>query len=436
MVKDLTHLTPAHISLPRQRTGQSRGFAFIEFGSYSQASNTVKDFNSKKAIATAFLLQSNRRKLFQNSMRQRQLKILGLVIFENTTFELILDSRPFDSLILPPPSPQFMSKDVREKYLQQKYNSKPTHQQNGHVPNGTSKSTSNDQSSRSSRKRRRDSEKSAPDSKSKTRKDSKSSSSRDGSSRRRKSEVKNDDSKSNDAKIPTNGPINDTKRKRKRSQDGAKEHNQDHISKKGKKEEIETCDKNVAKIISTSKNEEKTDNNSKPDKPEVTDPKPEVTNSTNRKSLFRRARTNSFPPLSGHLGSHSWQYWSGIYPTPIGNAQQPFCPEGSVSHNHYHMTAPAQAEKSTQTDSSYSQMLKHQWRDKNLESKIDQLVKMGRNESRREKRKIPSTIHIPQKPTKRRRKTRSRRRKRRPRKNITRYEIWTTHRLYPDSYRR
>ena len=331
-----------------------------------------------------------------------------------------------------------MSKDVREKYLQQKYNSKPTHQQNGHVPNGTSKSTSNDQSSRSSRKRRRDSEKSAPDSKSKTRKDSKSSSSRDGSSRRRKSEAKNDDSKSNDAKTPTNGPINDTKRKRKRSQDGAKEHNQDHISKKGKKEEIETCDKNenVAKIISTSKNEEKTDNNSKPDKPDVTDPKPEVTNSTNRKSLFRRARTNSFPPLSGHLGSHSWQYWSGLYPTPIGNAQQPFCPEGSVSHNHYHMTAPAQAEKSTQTDSSYSQMLKHQWRDKNLESKIDQLVKMGRNESRREKRKIPSTIHIPQKPTKRRRKTRSRRRKRRPRKNITRYEIWTTHRLYPDSYRR
>ena len=79
-MKDLTHLTPAHISLPRQRTGQSRGFAFIEFGSYSQASNTVKDFNSKKAIATAFLLQSNRRKLFQNSMRQRQLKILGLFL--------------------------------------------------------------------------------------------------------------------------------------------------------------------------------------------------------------------------------------------------------------------------------------------------------------------------------------------------------------------
>ena len=308
-----------------------------------------------------------------------------------------------------------MSKDDREKYLQQKYNSKPTTQQNGHsVPTSNgSKSTTNDQSSsRSSRKRRRDSEKSAPDSKSKTRK----SSSRDGSSRRRKSETKNDsrneDLKSNDAK-PTNGPINDTKRKRKRSQDGAKEHNQDHLVKKGKKE-IEPCDskndknENVAKIISTSKNEA--------EKPDV---KPEV--KPNSKSLFRRARTNSFPPLSGHLGSHSWQFWSGLYPAE--NAQPtPFCPpEGSVSHNHY--SHPAQsAEKSTQTDSSYSQMLKHQWRDKNLESKIDQLVKMGRNESRREKRKIPSTIHIPQKPTKRRRKTRSRR-KRRPRKNITRYKL-------------
>jgi len=326
------------------------------------------------------------------------------------------DSRPYDSLILPPPSPQFMSKDDREKYLQQKYNSKPTTQQNGHsvtTSNG-SKSTSSDQSSsRSSRKRRRDSEKSAPDSKSKTRK----SSSRDGSSRRRKSETKNDsrneDSKSNDAK-PTNGPINDTKRKRKRSQDGAKEHNQDHLVKKGKKE-IEPCDsksdknENVAKIISTSKNEA--------EKPDV---KPEV--KPNSKLLFRRARTNSFPPLSGHLGSHSWQFWSGLYPAVN---VPPFCPpEGSVSHNHY--SHPAQsAEKSTQTDSSYSQMLKHQWRDKNLESKIDQLVKMGRNESRREKRKIPSTIHIPQKPTKRRRKTRSRR-KRRPRKNITRYKLVAT----------
>ena len=320
-----------------------------------------------------------------------------------------------------------MSKDDREKYLQQKYNTKPTTiQQNGQgghsVPNSngpTSKSMTSNESRSSGRKRRRDSEKSTPDSKSKTRKSNSSrSESRDGSSRKRKSEAKNDDSKSNDVK-PTNGPINDTKhRKRKRSQDGAKEHNQDHIVKKGKKE-IETCDKNenVAKIISTSKNEE-SDNNSKPDKPEVTDPKPDVTNS---KSLFRRARTNSFPPLSGHLGSHSWQFWSGLYPTLNTAQQPPFCPEGSVSHNHYHMTAPAQAEKSTQTDSSYSQMLKHQWRDKNLESKIDQLVKMGRNESRREKRKIPSTIHIPQKPTKRRRKTRSRRRKRRPRKHISRY---------------
>ena len=93
LVRDLTHLTPAHISLPRQRTGQSRGFAFIEFGSYSQASNTVKDFNSKKAIATAFLLQSNRRKLFQNSMRQRQLKILGLIFIKMTRVKSRVDIR-------------------------------------------------------------------------------------------------------------------------------------------------------------------------------------------------------------------------------------------------------------------------------------------------------------------------------------------------------
>ena len=98
-MKDLTHLTPAHISLPRQRTGQSRGFAFIEFGSYSQASNTVKDFNSKKAIATAFLLQSNRRKLFQNSMRQRQLKILGLFLKNGDWTSMTLNVVTTDYLI-------------------------------------------------------------------------------------------------------------------------------------------------------------------------------------------------------------------------------------------------------------------------------------------------------------------------------------------------
>ena len=38
------------ISLPRQPNGFARGFAFIEFNSYTLAENTAKDFNSRKGI--------------------------------------------------------------------------------------------------------------------------------------------------------------------------------------------------------------------------------------------------------------------------------------------------------------------------------------------------------------------------------------------------
>lgn len=38
------------ISLPRQANGFARGFAFIEFNSYTLAENTAKDFNSRKGF--------------------------------------------------------------------------------------------------------------------------------------------------------------------------------------------------------------------------------------------------------------------------------------------------------------------------------------------------------------------------------------------------
>merc|ERR1712012_447926 len=76
----ITHCKPMFISLPRQPNGFARGFAFIEFNSYTLAENTAKDFNSRKAIATAFLLQSNRRKLFQSTLRRRQIRTLEGVI--------------------------------------------------------------------------------------------------------------------------------------------------------------------------------------------------------------------------------------------------------------------------------------------------------------------------------------------------------------------
>ena len=43
------------ISLPRQPNGFARGFAFIEFNSYTLAENTAKDFNSRKGIKICIL---------------------------------------------------------------------------------------------------------------------------------------------------------------------------------------------------------------------------------------------------------------------------------------------------------------------------------------------------------------------------------------------
>jgi len=133
LIRSLTRSKPTYISVPYQKTGQSRGFAFIEFDSSSLAFSTVRDFNSKRATATAFLLQSSRRKMFQNSLRSRQLKILEPNVIAK----------------LPPPCPRFMPKDLRLKFLRDR---KTT---------SDSKNTTSDSkiaSDLKSRKRRRDSD--------------------------------------------------------------------------------------------------------------------------------------------------------------------------------------------------------------------------------------------------------------------------------------
>ena len=103
-------------------------------------------------------------------------------------------------------------------------------------------------------------------------------------------------------------------------------------------------------------------------------------------SLYRRARTFSFPPLSGCTQYHGWQFWSGTEQMTQGQELQP-----------------QKSDKSTQTDNR-----QRNWSD--VEKRIDQLVKQGRNEAKR--RKVHSKIQIPVN-CKRRRKTRRRKRKKR-----------------------
>ena len=77
LIGALSRHKPSFVSVPRLRTGHSRGFAFLEFASQSHAASVAKDLNAKKAQSTAFFLQSSRRKLFHNQMRLRQLQTLG-----------------------------------------------------------------------------------------------------------------------------------------------------------------------------------------------------------------------------------------------------------------------------------------------------------------------------------------------------------------------
>jgi La-related protein 7 len=135
LITAVTHCKPLYICLPRQKSGFSRGFAFVEFNSYSLAENTVKDFNSKKAIATAFLLQSSRRKLFQQWMRQRHMRALDAG-----------EVKP-----LPPPVVRFLPEDERNKRLSHK--PKPPVSNESKPP-----ITSEKEPARNERKRHRESE--------------------------------------------------------------------------------------------------------------------------------------------------------------------------------------------------------------------------------------------------------------------------------------
>ena len=141
-----------------------------------------------------------------------------------------------------------------------------------------------------------------------------------------------------------------------------------------------------------------------------------------QKSLFMRARRNSFPPLSGHYSFHGVDFWTGGIAYGNGNGSQGTVSAGSSLGTNGPLLAPLSykgqsiKEQSTQTDSSYIQMLKTQRprtssRQNHLEKTIDELVKKGRNQTEpvEKKRKIPSMIQVAQ--VKRKRKSRIRRRK-------------------------
>ena len=148
----------------------------------------------------------------------------------------------------------------------------------------------------------------------------------------------------------------------------------------------------------------------------------EVKLARRQKSLFMRARRNSFPPLSGHFSFHGMEFWTSGFGYNCLNGSQGTVSAGSslgtngplirdISYKGHPIR-----EQSTQTDSSYIQMLKSQRKrssskQNHLEKTIDELVKKGRNltEPVEKKRKIPSMIQVAQ--VKRKRKSRIRRRK-------------------------
>ena len=111
-------------------------------------------------------------------------------------------------------------------------------------------------------------------------------------------------------------------------------------------------------------------------------PKRAKVEKNSEKSLFRRARTCSYPPLQGCTQYHGWQFWSSM--TPV---------------------EPTKVDKSSQTE-----FRERNWSD--AEKKIDQLIKQGRNEAK--KRKIQSKIQFPVNSKKRRKSRLRKRKKRRP----------------------
>ena len=241
---------------------------------------------------------------------------------------------------LPPPCPQFMTRAERDIYLKEVKKDQPSQGQCLLQTDKSSIRTQNttDHCNQKSRKRTRTS----------------SSSQTTDKRKKRKSEIKEEVHTAEPCEQPTNaepcetGPVAtvlncDGEKAKKRKRDDSEIESESEL-KKPKKSEI---DCSVA--------------------------------------LYRRARTFSFPPLSGCTQYHGWQFWSGT--EQMSQEPQP----------------PAKLEKSTQTESR-----QRNWSD--VEKRIDQLVKQGRNEAKR--RKVHSKIQIPVS-CKRRRKTRRRKRKKR-----------------------
>ena len=396
------------------------------------------------AIATAFLLQSNRRKLFQQSMRRRHLRALD----------------QGDAIPLPPPIMRYL----------------PPSEQAKHATKGSGVVT-------------KDTTTAPTESKDTTplpivhpilpppppppplSADRKKTT----SERKRRRETSESDAVSDES----------TKRKRKnstRKTTTIPTENGRHAKRKLDDDDAAPCPTTDGKLDDPVKQETHSDEKRlKKSMPDIAegDLKSDDAESgkykengdasvTRQFQLFMRVRRNSFPPVTGHIGHHGESYWSPLLQPDSSNpaavssslssssASQPGTVLSSWSSGtHRAMTsmldgqsgntaAPAPPssttchqpslgstrvnqgrEQSTQTDSSYTFMTKHRrhadhpangTKHRQLERSISELVRKGRTQTEHgakteiiRKRKIPSTIQIAH--VKRKRKSRIRRRR-------------------------
>lgn len=401
LIVALMNSKPMFISLPRQSTGFSGGFAFIEFSSYSLAQKTVIDFNSRKAIATAFLLQSNRRKLFQDYLRRRQLDALNINV----------------STPLPPPIVRYLPELEKIKFFAQKPmipkalvpDPSPANLANVNLVNNLNPPTQTNLMNPPTnppieRKRRRDSE-NCDDKKpsKKTRCD--------------------ENSIEKPGKVTDKDQINEEDSKK--VEENPK--NVDEIPKEVL-QKVEEIPKRIETGTKKRKFEEEENvvhiEAEKRLKPDPTEKPAEILPNQEAGIIFKnpenpsiRLRRNSIPPLTGHVFYHGLNYWLN-QPGTVSHSFNPLtpgmtedlAPNGSSS-GHFGKT------KSTQTETSYPNSSVSYPNGISLERSISELVKKGRQGSfadigggpSEKKRRIPSTIQIAN--IKHKRKSRIRKRK-------------------------
>ncbi|CAG5114220.1 Oidioi.mRNA.OKI2018_I69.chr2.g8284.t1.cds [Oikopleura dioica] len=350
LVKALSDCTPSFITIPRHKKGNACGYAFLEFNSIKLAQKVHSDFNSKRAMSTAFLLTSNRRKLFQNKMREKQSSILE------------------EDIPIPPPCLRFLPEDER---LRRKPRTPLVEVQSNNLQRDDAKNTAELPKTQTEKQMSID-------------------------------ENYVDIQLTDQPEIPTDR----VSRKRRRSPssqdliDGLECHpvKELKIDPDSIEVQAEPAEEHEL-IIQESKETQDAVEPSEPTRPI---------------SLFLRARRNSFPPLFGCYAHHGLTYWAPeLYAFEQGtvSSNPPAISNGLHQdvlippQNGGSATKLSQPERElistgTQTESS------------SINERVEHLLKYGRSQAEQlksRKRKIPSTISVvPAK--KRRRKSRIRRR--------------------------